>query len=292
MDRYTDPSCKKFPNTSLLTSRGCPFKCIFCLESSVFFHTPSFRRRDPEKVVDEIEFVLAEYGAKEIYFDDSSFTTDIAHARAVSEAIINRGVKITWSCMADARIDYDTLLLMKKSGCNGLKYGVETADPGLMKKINKKLDLDKVRAFADNCRKLGLHTHGTFMFGLPGETRESIQRTMDFAFSLHCTTAQFSVATPFPGTEFYNMAKREGWLITDDWSQFDGGESPVISYDQCTREDIIAGIEKAKKRKIVRLMTHPAVLTQYLWKLYKIEGFRGLLKEIAAKSGYLLERGK
>ncbi|MBN1355652.1 radical SAM protein [bacterium] len=292
MNRYTDPSCKLYPNVSIITSRGCPFKCIFCLESTVLFHSPSFRRRDPDKVVDEMEFVVQNYDAREIYFDDSSFTADVNHARAVSRAIIDRGLKIAWSCMADARVDYDTLKMMRQSGCTGLKYGVETADPDLMKTIRKKLDLERVRRFADDCRKLGLYTHGTFMFGLPGETRRSIERTLEFAFSLNCTTAQFSVATPFPGTEFYEMAKRNGWLITDDWSMYDGGESPVVSYPECSRDDIIAGLEKAKKRKILRMIRNPVVLAKYICKLYRIEGFSGLLHELSDKAGYLVERRK
>ena len=290
MEKYTDPSCKKFPNVSILSSRGCPFQCIFCLESTVFFHTPSFRPRKPEAVVDEMEYVISTFGAREVYFDDSSFTASQSHARAVSQAILDRGLKIAWSCMADARVNFDTLKLMRDSGCIGLKYGVETADPQMMKNINKKLDLNQVRRFAEDCRKLGLHTHGTFMFGLPGETRESIRNTLEFAFSLNCTTSQFSVATPFPGTEFYNMAKAEGWLITDDWSRFDGGESPVVAYPGCTVEDIRAGLEEAKKRKILRLVTHPVILSQYLMKLYRMKGFGGLMQEIVSKTGYLLER--
>ncbi|MBN1552656.1 radical SAM protein [bacterium] len=290
MERYTDPACKKFPNVSIISSRGCPYRCIFCLESTVFFHTPSFRRRDPQKVVDEMIHVIDNYNAQEIYFDDSSFTASHQHARAVAQAIIDRRLSIAWSCMADARVDFDTLKLMKSSGCTGLKFGVETADEAIMKRINKKLDLNNVRRFAEDCKKLGLYTHGTFMFGLPGETKKSIQKTIDFAFSLDCTTSQFSVATPFPGTAFYEMAKTEGWLVTDDWNAFDGGQSPVVSYPECSRQDIIEGLERAKKRKILQLITHPVVLSQYLYKLYKMKGFWGLMSEIAGKAGYLLER--
>jgi anaerobic magnesium-protoporphyrin IX monomethyl ester cyclase len=290
MLRYTDPACKQFPNVSIITSRGCPHKCIFCLESTVFFHSPSFRTRSPVSVVNEMEFVIGRYGAREVYFDDSSFTVSHTHARSVSKEIIERGLRIHWSCMADANIDFETMEWMKKSGCTGLKFGVETADPEIMKKINKKLDLKKVKEFASNARKLGLYTHGTFMFGLPGESKRSIERTLEFAFSLKCTTSQFSVATPFPGTEFYAMAKRENWLITGDWSRFDGGETPVISYDNCSAEDIKYGIEMAKKRKIINLITNPAVLSQYLWKLYKMKGFWGLMGEITSKAGYLIER--
>jgi len=290
MNKYTDPSCKKFPNVSILTSRGCPHRCVFCLESTVFNHSPSFRPRDPGKIVDEMQYVIDRFKAKEIYFDDSSFTASIKHAESVASAIIDRGLKVDWSCMADARIGFDTLKLLKDAGCSGLKFGVETADQELMGKINKNLDLDQVREFADNCRKLGLYTHGTFMFGLPYETKQSLERTLEFAFGLQCTTSQFSVATPFPGTEFFKMAQEHNWLVTTEWAKFDGGGSPVVSYPGCSKQDIINTLEKAKKMKIARLIWHPSIMAQYVWKLYKIKGLKGLMSEIFGKLGYLMER--
>ncbi len=290
MRRYTDPSCKKFPNASIITSRGCPNKCIFCLESTVFYHTPSLRLRNPESVVDEMDLVITRFNAQEIYFDDSSFTASPEHARAVSRAIIHRNLNISWSCMADARVDFETLKIMRDSGCIGLKFGVETADDGLMKAIHKQLDIKQVQRFVQDCKKLGLYTHGTFMFGLPGETRKSMEKTLAFAFSLKCTTSQFSVATPFPGTDFFELAKQNGWLVTDDWSRFDGAESPVIRYPDCSPDDIIACINQAKRKKIIHLATNPIVLGQYAWKLFKMKGFTGLVKELVSKLCFLLEK--
>lgn len=290
IDRYTDPACKHFPNGSLISSRGCPHRCIFCLESTVFFHSPSFRMRDPVAVVDEMQYLIERFGFRELYFDDSSFTALTENARNISREIIRRNLRVSWSCMADAKVDTETLRLMREAGCSGLKFGVETADPVSMEQINKPLDLNHVKEFVDECRKLHIHTHGTFMFGLPGETRESIDRTIDFAFSLKCTTSQFSVATPFPGTEFYRIAKLNKWLTTSEWKYFDGGESPVIEYPGCTRDDIIRGIETAKKRKIRHLVTDPIVFSQYLWKLYKMKGFFGLIRELVDKVGYLMSR--
>jgi len=290
IDRYTDPACKLFPNGSLISSRGCPHRCTFCLESTVFFHSPSFRRRSAESVVEEMEYLVSRFGFHELYFDDSSFTAQHEHARAVSDEILRRNVKVSWSCMADANVDFDTLQLMRRAGCTGLKFGVETADPAGMQRINKNLELARVSDFMKYCRKLGIHTHGTFMFGLPGETRESIARTIEFAFSLNCTTSQFSVATPFPGTEFYRQAREHGWLTTSDWSRFDGGESPVIEYPGCSREDIIHGLETAKKRKILHLLSNPVVFSQYILKLYRMKGFTGLIGELLQKLGYLISR--
>ncbi len=292
MNRYTDPACKKFPNVSILTSRGCPHRCVFCLESTVFYHSPSFRKRCPDRVVDEMLYVTERFGAREVYFDDSSFTADRNHARAVAETILRRGPSIPWSAMADARVDDETLRLLRRAGCIGLKFGVETADPERMLAIRKNLDLDHVARFVETCRKLGIATHGTFMFGLPGETRNSLRKTLDYARKLRCTTSQFSVATPFPGTPFYDEAVQKGWLITTDWSRWDGAGSPVLAYPDCRPDDIMEALEIARKMKIKRLLTDPRVLFQYMIKLFRIKGFRGLLTEMISKGCYLLEKNR
>ncbi len=288
--KYTDPTCKKYPNVCLIASRGCPFRCIFCIEPYVLYGKPSLRYRDPVAIVDEIEYVLKRYDVEEIYFDDSSFTTDKKKARAVAEEILKRGVKVYWSCMADARIDEETLRLMKRSGCHGVKFGVETASEHILRAIKKPLKLEEVRRFVDLCRKVGIYTHGTFMFGLPGETEQTIKETMEFAYSLRATTYQFSVATPLPGTEFYEMAKQNGWLTTDDWSSFEGGCSPVIEYPLLKRDQIVAALEEAKRRRIGNLLRNPAVFFQYLRKIHRTEGTVGMLRDMARKGLYYLRK--
>jgi anaerobic magnesium-protoporphyrin IX monomethyl ester cyclase len=286
--KYTDPSCKKFPNISILASRGCPKKCIFCLEPSLFYGKPNFRTRKPDKVVDEIQFLISKFKPEEIYFDDSSFTLSNKLAAMISEEIIRRNIDITWSCMADVNVDYDTLLIMKKSGCQGLKFGVESADPKILELSGKMLDLDNVRKFVSNCKKLGLYTHGTFMFGLPGESRTTINKTIEFAFSLNLTSSQFSVATPYPGTTFYEMAKKNKWLITDDLRNFEGGSTPVVSYPDCTPKDIINGINTASRKKIRNLIFNPTILFAYLVKLYKIHGPLNIITELFLKLMYVV----
>jgi len=287
LQKYTDPSCKKFPNISILASRGCPKKCIFCLEPSLFYGKPNFRVRNYEKVVDEIEFLIAQYKPAEIYFDDSSFTLSNKLARNISEEITKRKLKITWSCMADVNVDYETLKVMRDSGCQGLKFGVESADPEILENSGKKINLENVKEFVKNCKKLGLYTHGTFMFGLPGETKATIKKTTDFAFKLNLTSSQFSVATPYPGTPFYEIAKKNKWLITDDFRNFEGGSTPVISYPDCSPEDIIDGVNFASRRKIRKLIFNPKVLYAYIVKLYKIHGPLNTIVELFLKIMYV-----
>ncbi|MBN2054761.1 radical SAM protein [bacterium] len=291
LDKYTDPFCKKFPNVCIISSRGCPYECIFCLEPYVFYGKPNYRWRRTGAVVDEIEFVMDRYGAAEIYFDDSSFSLGNKRAREISEEILRRELSIYWSCMGDARTDYETLALMKRAGCHGLKFGVESADERILANIKKPLDLANVRRFVSDCHALGIYTHGTFMFGLPGETRDSIRKTLEFAFDLKLTTAQFSVATPFPGTEFYSLAKENGWLTATEWESFEGGGTPAVEYPECTHGDIIAAVRESKKRKMMRVATNPRVLAEYLEKIYRMEGVGGVLRNLWDKGGFVLGFG-
>ena len=124
-----------------------------------------------------------------------------------------------------------------------------------------------------------------------GATRETIRQTLDFAFSLRTTTVQVSIATPFPGTVFYEQAREHGWLVTDDWSRYEGGCSPVVAYPDCSPSDILWGVAEAKRRKIRRLLTQPSVLGQYLLKLYQMKGAAGLLKEVVTKASFAFGRG-
>ncbi|MBN1232092.1 MAG: radical SAM protein [Candidatus Coatesbacteria bacterium] len=273
IEKYTDPTCKKFPNICVISSRGCPYHCIYCLETSVFYGKTNYRMRNPVKVVDEIEYIVKEFKVEEVYFDDSSFTTNIKHARSISSEILDRGLKIYWSCMADARTDEETLLLMKKSGCRGLKFGVESADENILKNIKKPLDLETVIKFTETCRKLGLYTHATYMFGLPGENKETIKKTIDFAFKLRTSTAQFSLATPYPGTEFYSFLVENNYLKTRDFRQFEGGNSSVISYPSISYKEIEEAVRYTKKRKMIALLKDPIQLSKYIVKLSRMEGW-------------------
>lgn len=286
--KYNEPSCKNYPNLPMMTSRGCPFKCIFCLESKVFYGQPKFRFRNMDNVMDEIEMLIKDYNVKEIFFDDTYFPN--SRAKELSEAILKRGIKVYWSCWIDRNADYSLLELMKKAGCTGVKFGVESFSPEITKNAQKKVEYEKLHELVRNCKKLGLFTHASYMFGLPGETQETIELTIKKAFELKTTTSQFSIATPLPGTDFYKIAKENGWLITDDWSKYEGAGTAVISYPELSAKQIEEGIKRVRKKKILSLIKNPPALMAFLWKLFKMKGFKGLLEEIIKKSGFLFKR--
>jgi len=289
MNKYVDGFCKHIPNVQMITSRGCPYKCIFCLEPSVYYGKPNYRVRSPQSVVDEMEYLVRNFKAREIYFDDSSFSIDQTRVKEICREIIKRKLKVYWSCMADAKLRDDTLRMMKKANCVGLKFGVESADPKLLENINKQIKLEEVKNLVRTCRKVGIESHATYAFGLPGETKQTLKKTIDFAFSLGTDTAQFSVAIPYPGTLFYRMAKENNWLITDRWSDFDGQKISVVEYPDLKKEDILSSMQYCRKKIVLKTIKNPRLLMQYLIWIKRYSGFRGLISTLASKSRYVIK---
>ncbi|MBD3389031.1 MAG: radical SAM protein [Candidatus Altiarchaeales archaeon] len=290
MEKYIDPFCKHAPNAQMWSSRGCPYQCTYCLEPWVFYGMRSYRARSPESVVDEMQYLVESYGAREIYFDDSSFSVDQERVRSICGEIVKRGLKVYWSCMADAKLTEETLRAMKEAGCIAIKFGVESADPRILDNINKHVNLSEVRRVVQLLKRIGIESHATYMFGLPGETRETMEKTLKFAFSLGTDTAQFSMAIPYPGTKFYEQAEREGWLKAGDWSDFTG-QNPVIEYPNLSGAEIAETMHKARKRIMLKVALNPRQNIQYLKMIYGYGGAKAVLDNIIEKTSYLLKGG-
>jgi len=200
---------KLYPYIDVISGRGCPNRCIFCLWPQVM-HGTSYRLRSAANVVDEIErdikLLPAVAKTGEFFFEDDTFTVNKARAVKICEEILRRGLKITFS--ANARVDTadkELFLTMKRAGCRELLVGFESASQQLLQSMHKNLILEKSYEFMRLARQARLDVHGCFVIGLPGETDQSAQATIDFALKLGLTTVQFSGAVPFPGTEFYNL---------------------------------------------------------------------------------------
>ena len=289
MGKYTEPFCKHTPNVQMISSRGCPYSCTFCLEPSVFYGRSNYRMRSPESVVNEMEQVKKTFKAKEIYFDDSSFSVNQARVKAICHEIKERRLDIAWSCMADAKMELDTLKEMRSAGCVAFKFGVESSDSQILKNINKPVNLELIRRVVKYCRQAGIESHATFIFGLPGETRETIKNTINFAFKeLKTDTAQFSVAIPYPGTPFYNEAVKNNWIKTSDYSQFNGGLAPVVEYPGLPGSDIMNAARYCRRKQIIKVITTPRQAMQYARSVYNYSGFKGLVSTAFEKMGYLL----
>ncbi len=198
----------------VITSRGCPAKCIFC--SSANFWGNRYRARSAENVLDEIELLVKEYKIKEIQFCDDNLILDKKRAKEIFQGIIDRGLKIFWSTPNGItlwRLDEELLLLMKASGCYELDLAIESGDQEVLSKIIKKpLNLARVESLTRIIQRLKIRTHSFFIVGFPGETKEQIRRTFFFARKLKLTSAGFYIANPLPGSKLYEICKERGYL--------------------------------------------------------------------------------
>ncbi|MHB8396222.1 MAG: B12-binding domain-containing radical SAM protein [Thermoplasmataceae archaeon] len=235
---YDDFTLTGHPNIQMLSSRGCPVGCNFCY-TTVYFENPIYRPRKPENIVEEINELVTRFRPKQLYFDDDTISINPKHISELSRALIREKVDIPWTCMADITVKREVVDLMKKAGCIGMKFGVESVSPDTLKRMHKGIVTEeKTLRFRKMLKEMGLLAHATFSLGHPGDSRESILSTIKFAGMLKPNSLQVSMATPLPGTHFYNEAVNSGWLSTTDWNEFDGTKGSVLNYPHLSKEDI------------------------------------------------------
>ena len=215
LSRYhaLDTSC------TVITSRGCPFSCIFCVGSRMGGRR--MRYRNPKLVLDEIEQGLA-LGFQEVDIEDDQLTVNHKHLFAICDGMMERGMKFKWRAFSRVdTVNMEVLRKMKQAGCVGLLYGVESGNQEILDRIKKKITLDKVREAAKMANAVGIDVQATFILGLPGETRETLSQTLDFAQGLDVFYG-VHVLSPFPGTEVREKAGEYGIeILTSDWSKYD-----------------------------------------------------------------------
>src|SRR5690242_2343060 len=229
------------PYISFYTTRGCPAMCTFCLWPQT--HSGHrWRLRSSDDVAAEVRFALDAFPqVKEIFFDDDTF--NYQKARTVELCKKLAPLNFTWSCNSRVTTDHDTLKAMKDAGCRLMIVGYESGEQQILKNIKKGATIDMALRFTDNAKKVGLKIHGDFIIGLPGETRESIRKTMDFAKRLDTETIQVSVAHPYPGTEFYDYVKQNNLIAIDSLTDDSGHQLPNITYPGLDRGELMAAVE-------------------------------------------------
>src|SRR5215471_3603245 len=219
------------PYVSLYTGRGCRSKCTFCLWPQTV-GGQRYRTRSVDHVVEEISLACRYFPqVKEYFFDDDTFTDDRPRAEAIARGLGRLGV--TWSCNAKAEVPYETLKVMKDNGLRLLLVGYESGNQKILNNVKKGIRLDNARRFTRDAKALGIKIHGTFIFGLPGETRETIQETIEFARDIDPDTVQASIAAPYPGTALHRQAVAEGWLEASEASDLVDGrgvQRAALSY--------------------------------------------------------------
>lgn len=273
---------KKLPAVYIVTTRGCPYKCIFC-DRSVFGN--KCRGHSAEYILGLIEYLYKKFGIREILIEDDTFVTFKSRLIEVCEGIINRGIKISWSCLgrADA-VTPEILSLMKKAGCWSISYGIETGDPEVMKFIGKNITLDKIEQAVRLTKKAGILSKGFFIMGHPIDTHETIKKTIGFALSIPLDDISVSMMTPFPGSKLHNIASQYG-EFEDNWRKMN--ELDIVFVPKgLTKDDL----QRYSKEMLRKFYLRPRIMFNYMKRIIENPGslpfyFRGLtafLKEIAS----------
>jgi len=227
------------PNVQMWSTRGCPFKCSFCLWPQAIYKEHKYRKRNPAAVADEMEYLVKNFDFKAVYFDDDIFNAEKSHVVGICDEITRRKIKVPWAVMARADLmDKDLLAILSHAGLYACKYGIESADPKVLEKCGKNIDLIRVREVIKLTKELGIKVHLTFCLGLPGERKESISKTADFIKAVQPDSLQVSFATPFPGTEYYKYMIDKGFLLSENWADYDGNQGCVFRTDELTSLDL------------------------------------------------------
>ena len=233
----------KHPYVSIYTGRGCKSHCTFCLwPQTVGGH--KYRTRSVENVIAEIKRAKELFPqVQEFMFDDDTFTDNLPRAEEIAIELGKLGV--TWSCNAKANVPYKTLKVLKENGLRLLLVGYESGNQQILHNIKKGMRIEVAKQFTADCHKLGIKIHGTFIVGLPGETRETLKETIAFAKEINPHTIQVSLAAPYPGTFLYNQAVKEGWLDIEHAELIDehGVQIAPLHYPHLSHQEIFDSVE-------------------------------------------------
>jgi len=271
---------KRQPQAQMITSRGCPLNCTFCTIHSIWGRKVRFR--SPGNVVDEIEFLVNEYDVREIHFEDDNISINRERMAAICEGIMRRKLDITWTApngMYAHSLNRGLLRIMKRSGCYRVALGIENGDQDFLSKVLKKaVNLQKVRSVVKDLNDLGIESVGFFILGVPGETKETMRRTIDFAKSLDLEDAFFSIYSPFPGTELYDISTSRGYVSSDtNYARF------KMKYSTLTTEYLRADeVERFRNTallefQIKKMLNHPI---RYLTRIHNYRTLRRYFKRI------------
>ncbi len=246
MDRYRSAVWGKKPFTTMLSSRGCHYSCSYCPYR--IGHGTKWRARSAKNVVDEIEECVRRHGVREILFRDPLFTADKERAIEISDLIVERGIKVDWRCETRADLASEEMIdAFARAGCREINFGVESGSPEILERVRRvAIPRERIRAIFERCRRVGIETMAFFIIGLPGETEQTVEQTIELALELCPDVVQFTAATPYPNTPYYEQLKAEG-LLSEDWSLFTS-RAPVIGTEQLDPEKLCELIARAYRR--------------------------------------------
>ncbi|MCD4779795.1 MAG: B12-binding domain-containing radical SAM protein [Candidatus Omnitrophica bacterium] len=260
--------------TTMFTTRGCPYHCVFCNRMG-----RKVRSLSPGKVLSEIETLL-KLGINEIFFKDDTFTIDQDRVKLICKGIIDRNYAFTWQVRTRADcFDFELLSLMKKAGCSRISFGIESGDPHILKMLRKELDFELARNVVQWCRQLGIQTLANYIIGCPGETKKEIHKTLLFAERLGTDYALFFILSLYPDTDLYRQAMASGLVPGDVWLDF--AKNPTRAFiapiwnENFSREEL----EEISKNIHKRFFIRPGLI---LREMKKIESPNEFIKKVRA----------
>jgi magnesium-protoporphyrin IX monomethyl ester (oxidative) cyclase len=233
---------KNFPIGVLTTTRGCPYACTFCATPKLYDRRLRFR--SPENVIQEIKYLVDSFGVKEIHFEDDNLTLNRKHVENICNLLIENNLKISWACPNGIRadkVDESLIKLMKKSGCYYFAYGIESANQQILENIKKMETIEQIAISIEIAHKVGISCQGFFIFGLPGETRETIEKTINFAKRSKLSRAQFLILDVLPGSELWDTLKGK---FTPNWKK-DSYKEPEWLPESLSKKEIMEAQVKA-----------------------------------------------
>jgi len=244
-NNYTESVFIYHPSAAMATSRGCPYRCIYCwFPQTIYSH--KWIAQSALRVFEEIRHLVERYGVREIKIDDDTFEIDRQRVVDLCELLIRNQVRVAWApqCRPDL-VDEDLLRLMKRAGCIRILWGCESGSQEILDKMKKGFQVADIEKATRLSQKVGIEVLNCFMLGFPWDTEETIQRTIEFACELNAEFTQFAIPTPLPGTTFYRMAREHGYIQTTEWDYFDGSHRAVVSYPQISHETLEVYSRKA-----------------------------------------------
>lgn len=267
---YLDRGGKWF---TMLTTRGCPFRCIFCNSGSIF--GKQYRVRNPESIVEEVKFLNKNYGIKNILFVDDTFTLSKESTFEFCRLLREKNLNISWSCETRVHlVDLELLKEMKRAGCFGIAFGIESGNQKMLNNLKKGITLEQSEYAVKAAKRAGIEVRTFWVFGAPNETRDTVLESIKFAKKLNPDIAHFNVMTPYPDTEIYRMAVAEG-LFDPDWSKyFSIGENPVYETKDLSKDDLARLLKKAHREFYFR----PSYILRALSRVRNPRHFFRLLK--------------
>ncbi len=267
---YFSPLVLKLPWTTALTSRGCPGRCTFC--TSPAYYGNVLRFRSAKNVVDEIEYLI-NLGYKEIFYRDETFTAHNPRLIEICNEIISRKLDVSWICNARIPLDRETLVLMKKSGCHYIKIGVESGVQAILDSVKKGIRVEDTIKTFDLMNETGISSHAHMILGCPGETKETIEKTIQFIKRIKPTTATFNSFTAYPGTLLFETIKQEHPEL--DGTEQDASKEHTVGYHSnlfCELSDKELG--NAVKNAYKQFYFRPSYILQTLKRIKSLDEFR------------------